>query len=272
MGLMGWGEAEGGAGQAAQAAAITAQSYGLVPPKDRLGGQLAASRPAETRAASIGGARTTASKLGLVPAVQARAAIIAAAHVTLATGHLPTHGARSGRRRSALSIGGWQCQSLPDGIAPGNCSMRHSVILHPLPLRRPLDGRATVVECHMRLERLLELLEAERIERRGDVRVSYARTSLLSNAHSRLAYDQADELSRAPLDNRDGWICDCILLTAHRALHYVPNGRDREQRWLGYDGRRRRGRRQLVLTGRFGRLGHLRGRAPQRLISYRYSA
>ena len=150
--------------------------------------------------------------------------------------------------------------------------MRHSVILHPLPLRWPLDGRATVVECHMRLERLLELLEAERIERRGDVRVSYARTSLLSNAHSRLAYDQADELSRAPLDNRDGFICDCILLTAHRALHYVPNGRDREQRWLGYDGRCRRGRRQLVLTGRFGRLGHLRGRAPQRPRSYRYSA
>ena len=106
----------------------------------------------------------------------------------------------------------------------------------------------------MRLERLLELLEAERIERRGDVGVSYARASLLSNTHSRLAYDQADELSRAPLDNRDGFICDCILLTAHRALHYVPNGRDREQRWLGYDGRRRRGRRQLVLTGRFGDL------------------
>ena len=121
----------------------------------------------------------------------------------------------------------------------------------------------------MRLERLLELLEAERIERRGDVGVSYARAPLLSDAHTRLAYDQADELSRAPLHNRDGFICDSILLTAHCALHDVPNGRDREQRWLGYDGRRRRGRRLLVWMGRFGRVGHLRrrtgGGAPHRL-------
>ena len=119
MGLMGWGEAEGGAGQAAQAAAITAQSYGLVPPKDRLGGQLAASRPAETRAASIGGARTPASKLGLVPAVQARAAIIAAARVTLATGHLPTHG-----RVAILKHWGASLQSIERAWARGSLRRR----------------------------------------------------------------------------------------------------------------------------------------------------